>query len=36
MGKSKERKIKNQKKMMKKMNQRNESNIRAFNLIKLK
>ena len=35
MGKSKERKIKNQKKM-KKMNQRNESNIRAFNLIKLK
>ena len=36
MGKSKERKIKNQKKMMKKMNERNESNIRAFNLIKLK
>ena len=32
MGKSKERKIKNQNKWKVKMNQRNESNIRAFNL----
>ena len=32
MGKSKERKIKNQNKQKEKMNQRNESNIRAFNL----
>ena len=32
MGKSKERKIKNQNKQKEKMNQRNESNILAFNL----
>ena len=32
MGKSKERKIKNQNKQKEKMNQRNENNIRAFNL----
>ena len=32
MEKIKERKIKNQHKQKKKMNQRNESNIRAFNL----
>ena len=31
MGKSKERTIKNQNKQLKKMNQKNESNIRAFN-----
>ena len=34
-GKSKERKIKNQNKQTEKMNQRNESNIRAFNLKQL-
>ena len=32
MGKSKERKIKKQNKQKEKMNQKNESNIRAFNL----
>ena len=32
MGKSKERKIKNQNKQKEKMNQGNESNIPAFNL----
>ena len=32
MGKSKERKIKNQNKQKEKMNKKNESNIRAFNL----
>ena len=35
MGKSKERKIKNQNKQKEKMNQINESNIRAFNLKQL-
>ena len=32
MGKSEERKIKNQNKQKEKMNKKNESNIRAFNL----
>ena len=32
MGKRKERKIKNQKKQKEKINQRNKSNIRGFNL----
>ena len=33
MGKSKERKIKNESKQKEKMNQRNQSNIHAFNLV---
>ena len=33
MGKSKERKIKNQNKQKEKMNQKNESNIRAFKVV---